>query len=445
MYKVFIAENVPSLNKGEMAILEGMLESLDALGEVEVSILSGLPSIDRHRYGTRVRVIDLGAYLPLSRDLGFRHICRWIVGLLFSLAFLFQHMCFLTLYKTFGPRVLRLTRSAIWKLYAECDLILVGHDNCFGIGGGVGTLVLFYPLLIPIVARVLRKPIALYGGTVQPPMRFRWLLGKAYKFALSKMDLITLRERISYQNLRAFGLQSDKAFVTADPAFLLKPASAERVRKLMEEEGIKRNANPLIGMTVTRAIASMAFPQLNSPRDSYHAHVHMLAEVVDSLTQRLCATVVFIPHCIGYGEKLDDRIVTQDVFQNCQTKERVTVIATEYSAAELKGLIGQLDLFIGERLHSVINAMSLGVPSIVISNAADQRLDIIRMLGQDNAICRVEDLDSQTLLTRTEATWSRREAISQALKSRVAIMKQRARLNGKLLKELLDSREMDQD
>jgi len=440
MYKIFIAENVPGLNKGEMTILEGMLESFKSLGEVELSMLSTLPDIDKHRYGTKVKIIRVLRYLPLSLQLTIANVRNLIVRLFSSVAFLCQHMLFLILYKASGSRALKLMKSEIWKDYLESHIIIMGHNGTFGIGGGVGNPIVFYHLFVPFFARMLGKPVAFYGGTIHPPVKFRWLLGKAYAFALSKIDLITLRERISYQNLKALGLQNDKIFVTADPAFLLQPASPERAGEIMRYESIGDSHKPLIGLTVTREKASLAFPELNSPQSSYHRHIEMLAGVIDKLIDKLNARVVFIPHCIGYGEKLDDRIVANDVFQRCHNKIQVKLITTEYSAAELKGLIGKFDFFIGERLHSVINAMSMGVPSIVISNAADQRLDIIRMLGQDEAICYIENLDKDALLARINNAWSRRESIKEELRGQVEIAREQAELNGKLLRELLDYR-----
>jgi polysaccharide pyruvyl transferase WcaK-like protein len=443
MYRIFIAENMPSLNKGEMTILEGMMETFKNLDEVEVSMLSAVTDVDKCRYGTMVEMIDVGKYLPLSLDFSIGNICNWLIRLFSSIIFLAKHMPFLILHKTFGLKTLKFMKSEIWGNYVKSDIIIVGHDNSFNLGGGWGTPILFYPLFIPLFAKMLGKPVAFYGGTFQPPLISHWFLKRAYMFTLGKMDLITLRERISYQNLTTLGFRSNKMFVTADPAFLLQPVSSEDARKIMRQENIDVYQKPLIGITVTREKASISFPELRNSQSSYYTHIKMLAEVIDKLIDELGARVVFVPHCIGYGERLDDRIVSNEVYQRCQNKHGVKVITTEYNAAELKGLIGQFDFFIGERLHSVINAMSVGVPSIVISNAADQRLDIIRMLGQDEAICYIENLDRDTLLAKVNDAWSRRDSIREELKSQVEIMQERAKLNGKLLKELLDSQERE--
>jgi len=58
-YRIFIADYIPSLNKGETAILKGMLESYGCLGEIDVAILSRYPEVDIPRYGSRVRTVDI--------------------------------------------------------------------------------------------------------------------------------------------------------------------------------------------------------------------------------------------------------------------------------------------------------------------------------------------------------------------------------------------------
>ena len=439
MVKIFIAENVPSLNKGEMTILEGMLESFKTLGKVEVTMLSDLSQIDQLRYGTKVKIIDVKKALHLSGELVGR---SQLFKIFISFLFMFQHLLFFVLYKISGSRALKLMKSEIWREYVESDVIIVGHNGTFGVGWGgmFRTPVYFYYFYIPLFAKMLGKTIILYGGSISRFGRFRWVLERGAKFALSKIDLITLREDVSYQNLRDIGVKNDRVFVIPDLAFLLRPAPYKHAKEIMMREGIKESYRPLIGMTITRKMASMVLPNHNSPESSYHKHIEMLAQVIDNLTSRLDATVVFMPHCIGFAKELDDRIVAKDIFQMCKNKNKVKVITNEYGADELKGLIGQFDLFVGERIHSVINAMSMCVPSIAMSYSTDQRLGIIKMVGQENAICYVENLNANALLSKISDIWSKRNRIRKDLKSQTKIIEERAMLNGKLLKELLESR-----
>jgi polysaccharide pyruvyl transferase WcaK-like protein len=345
------------------------------------------------------------------------------------------------LYKALGPRALKLMRAKIWKEYIDCDVVIAGHDGGFGPWGGWLTPLYLYPVYIVLLARVLGKPIVIYGASAPKIQRLRRLGKFLTRLVLNGADLITLREKTSAEYLKSIGVTNDKLSVTADPAFLLQPTPYKQVAEIINREGIN-TARALIGMTVTREIASKAFPDLDS-KSSYRKHTEMLAQVVDYLTDKLNAVVIFVPHCLGLvkeSDERDDRIIAKDILQICHNKEMVKVITNEYKPAELKGLIGRFDLFMGERLHSVINAMSMYVPSIAMSWPEDTRLDIIRMLGREDAVFSIQNSEAASLIAKVNDIWTKRDMIREQLTSQVKIIRERAMLNGKLLKELLDSR-----
>lgn len=435
MIKILIAENVPSLNKGEIAILFGMLESFKLLGEVKLSMLSAYPDIDVPRYSPVVRVINTIEAWPLKGGLE----CGLLAKIFVSILVMLQHIVFIFLYMILGTYVTRLFKSEIWNEYLTTDVIIIGHNGTFGLDGALG-IPFFYHIYIATIAKLLDKPVVLYGGSIP---QTKGILGpiKAllYKLALKNICLVTLRERISCENLKNIGLRGKRIFITSDLAFLLQPAPLNKISQLMKQEGIEKNSKPLVGITATHQMASKAFPYLGSPLASYSRHIEMLAETIDKLIDSLSCTVIFVPHCIGFGDELDDRLVAKDILNKCKNKKEIKLIDNEYSAAELKGLIGQFDLFIGERTHSVVNAMSMRVPSVILSNSIDKRLDMIRMLGQDNAICYTDNLDSNSLLDKINNIWSNRDMIKTELKMQTDIAKEKAMLNGKLLKEHLNS------
>jgi len=430
--KILLTENVPSLNKGEVSILFGMLEGINVLGEIELSMLSSLPQVDRKRYKNRIKVIDISQLTPSATN-------NRLLRVITSLLDLSRHVLFLLLYKVIGKKVLNLFKNELWRAYLDADLIIMGHDASFGIGGGSGVPSIFYPVFIPLFSKALRKPTMFYGGSIELAIRFKWVINRAYKFALDNIDLVTLRDRISLGNLRRIGIKNERVFVTADPAFLLKPSPPERINEIMQKEGIEIGISPLIGLTLSRERALLAFPSLGT-ENAYKAHAREMAVVIDGLIEDLGAFVVIVPHCIGPGRNLDDRIVAKDVYGMCQKQNKIKVITEEYDAADLKGLLGHFDFFLGERLHSVINAMGMGVPSIAISNSSDQRLDIIKMLGQDEAIYPIEGMDSQSLLAKVVGSWAIRDRIKKDLEINVESMKKEALRNGELLRDLIEQR-----
>lgn len=433
--KILLAENVPSLNKGEMTILDGMLESFKLVGNTKVTMFSDFPEIDQPRYYPRLNVVDVSKWSCRDNTYGL----RVIQGCFSSLVNIFKHAVFLFLYKIMGRNALKLMKTELWKNYADCDVIIIGHDNTFGILVG---LTYGYYLYLPLFAKLLNKPIAFYGGSILKEQRPFWLWRNLLRFSLKNIDSITLRERITYERLKKNKLLNSRITVTGDPAFLLKPINQEEAIKILNQEEIPLGEKHLVGITLTRNCACEAFINLDN-ESSYNKHNRIIATAIDHIVTNYNAVVVFIPHCIGPGKTLDDRIIAKDILQQCQNKSKIRVVMNEYSASELKGIIGQCKLFIGERIHSTINALSMEVPGVVLVGKNDQRQDIVRMLGQDSAIYHLDNLDASTLIKKIDETYARLKQMEEELHTQVPTIQAKAMSNGTLLKELLNRNKID--
>ncbi len=435
IYNFLIAENIPSLNKGEMTILDGMLASFNLLHDVNVSMLSPHCDIDRLRYSHKIKIIDTNhAWHFGQKMIGKRH-----TRLFISILIMLQHLFFLMLYKISRRLTFKIFTSSIWKEYSIADVVIEGHNGTFGIGGNDG-IPYFYLLYLPIFIRALGKPIVFYGGSIKrysPSSFFGKLFNKLLHFALNNIDLITLRESVSFQNLTFLGVNNTNVRVTADPAFLLHSAPGWRVDEIMKRENVNTDKK-IVGVTVSYKRACQAFPKLG-PANSYVKHNDLMAKIIDDIIQKYNANVVFIPHCIGYGKLLDDRLVAYDVYQKCHNKSHIKLINNEYDAAELKGIIGRFDFFIGERLHSVINALSMGIPSLVILSSKDQRLDILRMIQLDYMIFFIERFNNELLFNTFSNLFFNRNEIKNDIFIKIEKVKERAMINGKLLKILIDN------
>lgn len=427
MTKIFIAEEAYSLNKGEAAIIFGMLESFKILGEVEVSLLSFHPILDKPRYSNRVNVIDGIKDLHLMS--GFNR--SMIVKIFESIVVLLQYLSFITLYKIIGLNALKIMKKEIWKEYCKSDLIIIGHDG--GFSGSLGP-VPFLHLYSLFIAKNLKKPIAIYAGSAGIfKNKLQFVIAK---FILNRVDLITLRDETSYKYLQDIGINMTYTHLTADLAYLLPHAPPKRVRKIMLQEKINESDGPLIGMTITREICRMAFSDIENAEKRYQKSATLISQVVDYLIDRLNATIIFIPHCIGPTKELDDRTVANDICQLVKNKHGVKVITKEYTPEELKGLIGQFDLFIGERLHAVVGAVTMYVPAITILFPS-HRNGIIASVLDEKYMCNIETIDLDLLIAKIVDALSKKEEIKRDLVDKVDAMKKRALLNGELLKNLL--------
>jgi len=112
-------------------------------------------------------------------------------------------------------------------------------------------------------------------------------------------------------------------------------------------------------------------------------------------------------------------------------KEKVSGLTGEYSAGEIKSIVGQCNLFISlGKFHPYVFATSQGVPTILVGQDMKLRA-IATLLGQEKWF--TEALPGDELIKNA---WLHRHQISQELRERQEEIRDRALLNARLVKEL---------
>jgi len=418
MTSILIADPIPLLNKGEQALLEGIVESLNIIfNKPDIMLLSNYPAEDEGR--SSIPVIDRNLVLFKS-----------IKKLLPRFAFLMEG-ALMAILSRFGRYVFRrfFTRSKLWQAFLNSDIIVVGHDSTVS-----------YDAII--IGWLLNKPLVIFAGSIEL-FRNR-LKERIAKVLLKKVNLITLREDDSYKALLDLGvIPRVKTQVTADVAFLLKPCSPERVKELIQQESLPTQDRPKVGVTLTRQMCERSHQEISDVNERYKKAIAEKAIVLDEVIERYNVKIIFFPHCIGPG-KNDDRLVARDVIQLMKRKDMAKPIVSDLGASELKGLIGQqCEVFIGERTHSVIAAMSQGIPSICITFPSDRRTHGIigGMICQRDFIYNVERLNPIELLSLVDKLWSERPMIRKKLEDIMPLVKERALNSARLIQTLVSKKE----
>jgi len=439
--RILVAEYIPTLNKGELAILIGMLKTFEVLGKIEVGIFSFNPTVDKERYPSNVRIIDIGSNLYLGASLPEK---SGLVRTRANLLALFQHLFFIMMYKVFGKNALRVMKKPIWKEYCDSNVIIICHDQVSCVDGFI---LRFSPLYITLLANILNKPIVIYANGTNLAPRSQ---GKNWaprpgevlaRFVLNNVDLITVRDEESYSYFKAVSCNKSLIQLTGDPAILLPSVDPEKVKNIMREEGIDKNDGLLVGATMTREVLLSAFPEQADSVTRYKKAIKEIAILMDYLIENFQATIVFIPQCIEPYENRDDRVVAKEIHNLMANKHKVRLITKEYSPEELKGLTGEFGLFLGARVHSVIAALSMGVPSHTLTRSYDRRAYCLigKMLKQQKWISNVRNLKAETLFKHiTDLLYASNE-IRRELVSIISSAKEKALLNGRLLRVLLNS------
>ncbi len=429
--KLLIAEWVPSLNKGELAILIGMLRTFKPLGDVKVSIFSFDPSSDKKCYPKSLKLIDVCGDLYINDSLSTNSKFRKVRNILYSLTL---HFSFVFLYKLVGKKVLYLMNGAIWQEYCNSDVILICHDqvNCVS-----GFILDYSPVYITLLAKALHKPIVIYGNgttTLDSPI-WRFLA----RYVLNNVDLITVRTQESFSYLKKFVWNKNRIYFTGDPAVLLPPADPVTTKLNMNEANIQRTGSLLIGAALSREVLSNAFRICAPTSAGYKRALIEFARLFDDFIENFGATLVFIPHCIEPYQQNDDRIVAHEIYNLMKNKDMVRILNKEYPPEELKGILSELDLFISTRVHSAIGALTMNVPTIIITSPMDRRAYglIGKNLKQDKWIYNIKDLDAKELYSCIVNLLSCSNKIRETLPHIVNSAKRRALLNGVLLETFL--------
>lgn len=416
MTAILIADPIPLLNKGEEALLEGIVESLSiCFDNPDITLLSNYPEEDKSR--SRVPVLDRnGVSLRVLKKLAPK-----FAFLLEGITVTIQNKI-----KRNGKRCL-IDGSNLWKAFINSDIIIVGHDSSVS-----------YDAII--VGRLLNKPLAIFAGSVEIfNNSFKQIVARTL---LKKVDLITLRETYSYNALFDLGVVPIvKAEVTADAAFLLRPCSSKRAKEIMLQEGLPAHSRPMVGVTLTRQMCERSRPEITDIEKRYEKAVLNKAAVFDRIIDSYGVEIVFFPHCIGPG-KSDDRPVALDVISEMTRKDMAKLVDGDFSAAELKGLIKQCEIFIGERTHSVIAALSQGIPSLCMTFPSDRRTHGIigEMLNHKDFVYNIERLDPEELLGLIDLLWAGRQAIREKLSKTIPSIREKALRSAGLIRALVDEK-----
>ena len=237
-------------------------------------------------------------------------------------------------------RYFRYTKEKLISRAARGDVFLsIGGDNyCYP-----GTEHL------AAINRNLRKKgvkTVLWGCSVEPGL----LENPVVAEDLGGFDLITARETISYEALKAV---NPNTVLVADPAFTLERRDLPLPDGWVEGKMVGINASPLI---LTSGGGKLVM----------EAYRNLIRRILDTTD----LNVVLVPHVVW--ESNDDRKVLAPLHEEFRSTGRV-ILLDDHNCTELKGYIARCRMFIGARTHSTIAAYSQCVPTLVLGYSVKSR------------------------------------------------------------------------
>ena len=433
MASILLINTNCSWNKGSAAQVASVIGVLrEMIPDVKFTLISHCPELDFgecHKRG--IEVISYPSRKPHHR----KALLTFSYHLTFSLL-----RCFAwRLLKSVKINAPFLLEETYCRAYFSSDIVLDLSGDSFSDKGAFSLI----NMLGILIALVLRKPVAIYSQSIGP---FRKLTMPLAKLCLNRARLITVREEISRRYLDRIEVNKTPIYQVADCAFALSPVTPEKAREILGKEGIRRNNSLLVGISVSGVMASLAERNTSKPpafENKGNSYFTLMAQLADSLTENMQTRVVLIPHVIAPSWwLLDDRFICQEIYRLVRNRANVGFIRHDYTPEELKGVIGQCDLFIGSRMHANIAALSMCVPTTALGWSHKYK-GVMERLGLGEYVCEFNTVNLDGLLLKVSDAWAKREEIRGLLVSKMEEERKSVHLSAKLIKELIDSLNAD--
>lgn len=350
---------IQSGNRGVLA-LGASLVNLCAQTTSEVEVFLLLVNRDNRpvsfRIGGREQLVPV-VHTRMSPSSRIRDHLAWIV--LMSLVY--------RLLPISGVRS-SIRKNVPWiQAVAEADLVgdIRGGDSFSDIYG----LKRFVLAFLPVWSVLLVK-----GGIVQFPQTygpFKNPLAKGLaKFILNRSMAVIARDTRSKVAAEKLVGPGTTIYCCPDVAFSLevvRPAMIKVEPPYLDDGGVV--APGVVGLNVNGLMYNGGYTRSNmfGLKMDYSS---FLSELISALLLVHSGEIWLIPHTFAPKGNVESdpcaSIALRDSLAE-HLRKRVRIVIEEYDQHQIKGIIGQCDMFIGSRMHACIAALSQGVPCVGVA------------------------------------------------------------------------------
>ena len=413
--KIVISHVYSSHNNGDAAILSAQLEQLrQTFPQAQLRILS----VDSIEAGYKFEGI------PVSNALMFGTVSP-ANGRPKKLMLAVTMMAYTAMWSmVFRSLRIRLPLPGSWRvpmrIMSESDLqVCVGGGYLRAKDDAISTLMLLLLFHQIWLARVLGKPVVLYAQSFGPyPKRIQYKLAAT---GLLYATLILVREANSRSLLARMGLDDDRVIQVPDSAFLFSPDLRFDPQPLIGE---RRPGEQIVGITARAWL----------PGAGQQAYERAMAEFIDWLSLQPGVKVVVIPQVTATEQNDDDRAVGRRIQELVGSRSKVVFLDRRFTHYEIKSVFACLDYLVGTRFHSVIFALTAGVPALAIEYE-HKTSGIMRDLGLEDWVLAIEDVTTDRLVSLFGGLMRGRDDYLEQLHKVLPDYIASARASGSLIKE----------
>lgn len=288
--------------------------------------------------------------------------------------------------------------------------------DLFIIGGGSVIYDRILPLLSSVILflKILRKKIMCYSIGMS---HVRSLQGRLLaKYVLNLIDIMTFRDYLAFNHSKSLSITRPLIEITADPAFSFFPRKKLNFKILQSE---LNNGSPLVGFCVR------GWYGMGDSEEIFKRINKIIQEIIRFLIKEKKFKIIFIP--LSFNVKSDDRQAAYELVSNLDSflLKNITILDSEYNPEEIAELLGEMDMVISMRLHSLIFSAIQGIPIIGLNYDPKVKGFMEYISLKENLI--ESDFSISKSLEIVKVTWERRIKISSFLKNKSKILREKTK------------------
>jgi len=350
--KILIVGNHTCANRGDGAILRGLLDSLDKNfdGLLDIKIMSRYPGASSYLLGRKI-----------DQDPLVKNNYKEKFGRISSIIQFFSERWYPKIVSNKIEGKLFFDKIPLPCHYENFIEEISKYDVIIQVGGSFFVDLYgdkqFEHALLSVYKN---KPILLLGHSLGPFERraFRRIAQTVFP----RVSEVVVREKLSvdlYTELFPEKEQRQRLVLSNDTAWLVNTDNVSK-QKLASKYELD-SKNKYIAITV-RDLHPFD-KRLGVTQTDYENHFIDLINKLINLGYHIIA----LSTCTGLdGYAKDDRMVALRLKEGVNDKTKMTVIMDELNDLEMGGVFANCDLTIGTRLHSTIISMRFGTPAIAI-------------------------------------------------------------------------------
>ncbi len=257
---------------------------------------------------------------------------------------------------------------------------------------------------IPVLAKMHGKPVMFYSQGFGP------LFSKESKtfvsYICSLADIITTRDDASKRLLEEIGVNSKKIISSIDPAFEIPFVNKEEIKAILVQEGITSDEK-LICISVRQWI----------DKSQENNYANSIAQSLNDFLRKNDVHLLFLPFQI-YDKYNDDSLISKQIIEKIEQKEKCHLLSKVYHPRDMAGIIGNAELLIGMRLHSIIFAARYNTPAVALSYDPKVSNQMKDLMLEDFCFNVIED-ESAKLIEIINSAWKNRVIIRKRMKESI--------------------------